>query len=210
MYLIKTPGFIQGMFPNFVWKMPAKQQNIYLTFDDGPVPEATPWVLDCLKKYDAKATFFCVGENVESNPAIYDRIQREGHTIGNHTFKHINGWYSENEHYIDDVASCATAVKSKLFRPPYGKIKPNQAKVLREDYKIVMWDILCGDFDPLVSKEKCLYNILDHVNAGSIIVMHDSVKTIDKLKYVLPKVLEELSNKGFVFKNLNELNTHLN
>lgn len=210
MYLIKTPGFIQGMFPNFVWKMPNKQQHIYLTFDDGPVPEATPWVLDCLKEYDAKATFFCVGENVERYPGIYDRIQKEGHTIGNHTFRHINGWFSENNQYIDDVASCASTVKSNLFRPPYGKIKPNQAKLLREDYKIVMWDILSGDFDPAVSKEQCLTNIIDHANTGSIVVLHDSVKTIDKLKYVLPKVLEELSNKGYVFKNLNELNTHLN
>ncbi len=203
MYLVKTPKVIQNLFPNFTWKIPNQDKVVYLTFDDGPIPEVTPWVLEQLAVYAAKATFFCVGENVKNNQEIFQQVLEAGHTVGNHTFTHINGWTSDNIAYFHNVRHCAHLVKSNLFRPPYGKLKPKQAQFLQRHYRVVMWDILSGDFDPKLSAEQCLKNVLDHVENGSIIVFHDSLKAQEKLMSVLPKVMETLANRGYRFEPLN-------
>ena len=205
MYLVKTPKIIQNLFPNCTWQMPTVQRKLYLTFDDGPIPEVTPWVLDQLKKYDAKATFFCVGENVSKYPAIFDATVEAGHSVGNHTFNHLSGWGNENIPYFHNVRKCAHQVKSSLFRPPYGRIKPRQMQFLQRHYQIVMWDVLSGDFDPSISAETCYNNVVDHAKEGSIIVFHDSLKAKDKLEEVLPKVLEHFANKDFVFERIEEI-----
>ncbi len=202
MYLVKTPKFIQSLFPNFTWRIPTKEKQLFLTFDDGPIPEVTPWVLDQLAQYQAKATFFCVGENVKNNPAIFSQVIEAGHTVGNHTNNHFNGWLTDNLPYFHNIRQCAQLVPSSLFRPPYGKLKPSQAQFLQRHYRIVMWDILSGDFDPKISKEQCLNNVIDKAKAGSIIVLHDSLKAKDKLYYVLPKVLEHFSALGYRFSCL--------
>ena len=204
MYLVKTPKFIQNLFPNYTWKIPTQKKAVYLSFDDGPIPEVTPWVLDQLEKYNAKATFFCVGENVKKNSGLFDRIQQEGHAVGNHTFNHLNGWTSENIPYFHNVRHCARLVDTMLFRPPYGKLRPKQTQFLQRHYRIIMWDILSGDFDPNISKEQCLHNVVKNVSSGSIIVFHDSLKAKEKLEYVLPKVLEQFANEGYQFEKLND------
>jgi len=202
MYLVKTPKFIQSLFPNFTWRIPTKEKQLFLTFDDGPIPEVTPWVLDQLAQYQAKATFFCVGENVKNNPAIFSQVIDAGHTGGNHTNNHFNGWLTDNLPYFHNIRQCAQLVTSPLFRPPYGKLKPSQAQFLQRHYRIVMWDILSGDFDPKISKEQCLSNVVDKAKTGSIIVLHDSLKAKEKLYYVLPKILEHFSTLGYRFSAL--------
>lgn len=204
MYLSKTPRFIQNMFPFFVWNMPMDEKEIFLTFDDGPHPQITPWVLDVLKTYNAKATFFCIGKNVEENKEILDRIVAEGHSLGNHTYSHKSGWHSDNIAYFHNIRRCARLVKSSLFRPPYGRIKPNQASFLRRHYQIIMWDVLSGDFDPNVSSEKCLDNVVQNVENGSIVVFHDSEKAYTSLEYALPRCLETLSKQGYTFNKITE------
>ena len=206
MYLTKTPDFVQNMFPNLIWKMKNQgQKNLYLTFDDGPIPEITPWVLDQLDKYDAKATFFCVGENVKKHDDIYRRVKSNGHLVGNHTYNHLSGWNTSNMDYFRNVRYCDDLVDSKLFRPPYGRLKNKQAIYLTRKYKVVMWDVLSGDFDPKLTKEHCLQNVISKSTSGSIIVFHDSLKAKDKLQYVLPKVLSHFSKEGYTFKNLEVL-----
>ena len=198
------PRFIQRLYPERIWAFPASTNSVYLTFDDGPIPEVTPWVLDELKKYNAKATFFCIGENVKKHPEIFQRILTEGHSVGNHTFNHLNGAKTETLAYIENVERCHEAINSevkiqnsKLFRPPYGKITSKQAKILQQKgFKIVMWDIISYDYDANVSEEKCLQNVLKHIKPGSVVVFHDSVKAEKNLRYVLPKVLEFVGEKG--------------
>ncbi|TCK67599.1 peptidoglycan/xylan/chitin deacetylase (PgdA/CDA1 family) [Winogradskyella wandonensis] len=214
----KTPGFVKSLFPNFIWTIDSSKQDLYLTFDDGPTPEITPWVLDTLKQHNAKATFFCIGANIEKHPDIFESITAESHAIGNHTYNHLKGWKHKTKDYILDALKCeavmskqssSTALsvieegKSKLFRPPYGKFKTKQAKQLQKlGYKIVMWDVLSFDWDVKVSEQECLNNIINSAKNGSIIVMHDSVKASRNLKAVLPKVLEYYSERGFEFKAL--------
>lgn len=204
MYLVKTPQIIQNLFPNFTWKIPTNEKVLYLTFDDGPVPAVTPWVLEQLKKYDAKATFFCVGDNVRKYPDVFKQVLSQGHAVGNHTFNHLNGWTTENIPYFHNVRHCANRMNSVLFRPPYGRLKPKQAQFLQRHYRIVMWDVLSGDFDPKISTGQCLANVVDNAEPGSIIVFHDSVKAEDKLREVLPQVLEHFTAKGYHFGKLNE------
>jgi peptidoglycan/xylan/chitin deacetylase (PgdA/CDA1 family) len=201
MYLVKTPSIIKKMFSSFVWDIPTKEKILYLTFDDGPHERATPFVLDELKKHHAKATFFCIGKNVVQYPAIYQRILDEGHAAGNHTQHHLNGWKTKTNEYINDIREAANIIQSDLFRPPYGKIKRSQSsKVSSESFSIIMWDVLSGDFDLNVSKEKCLQYVLNNAIGGSIIVFHDSTKAFEKLQYVLPKVLGYFTEKGYQFQ----------
>ena len=200
MYLVKTPKFIQNLFPNYIWKVQETEKVLYLTFDDGPIPEVTPWVLDQLEAYNAKATFFCVGENVEKHKSIYKQLKEFGHAVANHTYNHLNGWVEDNATYFVNVRKCAALVKSDIFRPPYGKLKRKQAQFLQRHYKIVMWDVLSGDFDPKITNEECLNNVLEHAKPGSIIVFHDSLKASKKLKYTLPKVLKHYSDLGYTFQ----------
>ena len=204
MYLVKTPDFIQNLFPNFTWRIPTLEKVIYLTFDDGPIPEVTPWVLNQLAKYDAKATFFCVGENVKKHQDVFQEVLQQGHSVGNHTYNHLNGWGADNLPYFHNIRHCARLVDSSLFRPPYGRLMPKQAQFLQRHYRIIMWDVLSGDFDLNISKEQCLQNVIKKTKPGSIIVFHDSLKAQAKLQYVLPKVLEYYSQQGFRFEALND------
>lgn len=207
MYLVKTPQFIQKLFPNFTWRVPTNDKVIHLTFDDGPIPEVTPWVLDQLAQHDAKATFFCVGDNVRKHPDVLDMVRKDGHSLGNHTFNHLNGWLSDNIQYFLNVRRCAHALRSNLFRPPYGRLKPGQGDFLQRHYRIVMWDVLSGDFDPEISAEQCLKNVLENTRRGSIIVFHDSLKAWGKLQYVLPQVLSHFASLGYRFERLEERNS---
>jgi peptidoglycan/xylan/chitin deacetylase (PgdA/CDA1 family) len=199
MYLVKTPHFIQNMFPNFTWRIPTKERAVYLTFDDGPIPEVTPWVLEQLERFEAKATFFCVGDNISKHPDIFQSLLDKGHSVGNHTFHHLNGWTTDNIPYFHDVRHCANLANTTLFRPPFGRIRPKQAQFLQRHYHIVMWDVLSGDFDQDLSAEQCLRNVIDNVTPGSIVVFHDSLKALDKLRHVLPRVLQHFSALGYRF-----------
>lgn len=203
MYVAKVPGFFSRLFPEIVWRVSTKEKNLYLTFDDGPTPGVTEFVLDTLDEYYAKATFFCVGRNVVAHPELYETIIQRGHAIGNHTHYHLNGWDTDDELYYDNIAQCAEVVSSKLFRPPYGKISLAQMHFLKSRYKIVFWDVLSGDFDTQLAPEKCLDNMLHHTREGSIIVLHDSEKAAPNLKFALPKALEHFANAGYKFKALN-------
>jgi peptidoglycan/xylan/chitin deacetylase (PgdA/CDA1 family) len=197
------------IFSKYTWRFSISKKEIYLTFDDGPTPEITTFVLNELKKHNAKATFFCIGKNISTHPEIFKQIIKEDHSVGNHTQNHLNGWKNKTQDYIKNTLeverilqlSNFKTLKLNLFRPPYGKIKQKQAKyLLSKGYKIIMWSVLSGDFDTNLSKEKCLQNVLKNTSNGSIVVFHDSVKAAEKVKYVLPKVLEYFSKRGFEFK----------
>lgn len=204
MYLVKTPWLLKKIYPTLIWDKNITNTNaIYLTFDDGPHPIATPFVLDVLKEYNAKATFFCIGKNVEQYPEIYEKIIAEGHSTGNHTHNHFNGFKTDDNDYIKNVKQATEHISSSLFRPPYGRITRFQAKLIQQlGFKIIMWDVLSGDFDIKLSKEKCLANVLLNTKNGSIIVFHDSEKAFKKLEYALPKTLAHLSANGFTFRTL--------
>ena len=200
-YTIKTPTIIQKFFSNYRWRFSSVPKEIYLTFDDGPTLEVTNFVLEELKKHQAKATFFCIGKNVKKHQNIYHKIQEEGHSVGNHTFNHLNGLLTKNTRYIENIQQASAYIVSKLFRPPYGRLKSSQARLLQQEgYKIIMWDVLSGDFDRSISPEKCLENVLENTANGSIIVMHDSEKAKDKIYFALPRILNHFSQKGYLFK----------
>ena len=200
-YTIKTPSIIQRVFSGYRWRFSSVTKEIYLTFDDGPTPEITTFVLNELKKHKAKATFFCIGKNVKKHLTIYKRIKKEGHALGNHTYNHLNGFRSNNTNYIENILQAEKLIESNLFRPPYGRLKSSQARsIIGKGYKIIMWDILSGDFDTTITPEKCLKNVLDKTTNGSIVVMHDSEKAKDKIFYTLPKILSYYQEKGYLFK----------
>jgi peptidoglycan/xylan/chitin deacetylase (PgdA/CDA1 family) len=182
--------------------VPTLEKKIYLTFDDGPVPHITSWVLDVLKKEEIKATFFCVGENVSKNPSIYKRILDEKHAVGNHTYNHMDGWSAHGNQYLRNVIKCAEVVDSKLFRPPYGRIKKSQLDRISKQYSVIMWDVISGDYDKNTSKVQCLKNVIDYVRNGSIVVFHDSSKAQNNLEYALPKFIKYAKENGFVFEVL--------
>lgn len=214
---VKMPRFVQWIFPRQIWAFSRFERNIYLTFDDGPHETITPWVLNELKKYNAKATFFCVGDNVRKNPAVLQEIVKHGHSIGNHTFNHLKGSKTTTSEYFENVLKAGeileeTIPKEKLissktakmlFRPPYGRISRKQAqKVEMAGYSIIMWDIISYDYDNQISPKKCLKNVLDACENGSIIVMHDSLKAEKNLRYILPELLKTLSERGYVFEKI--------
>lgn len=206
-YWIKTHFLVKKLFSCFVWDLPNKEKKVYLTFDDGPTPEITEWTLNQLKQFNAKATFFCIGQNIQKNPGIFNKLIQDGHSIGNHTFNHLKGWETITGDYIENVKECDTQIsqhpainnqQSKLFRPPYGKIKSSQSRILRKmGYKIIMWDVLSADFDQNVSPEKCLENVIRNVTSGSVIIFHDSTKAFRNLEYTLPKTLVFLKENGY-------------
>lgn len=207
---IKTNWLVKRIFPKYVWSIPNNEKKVFLTFDDGPTPEITEWVLAELRNYNAKATFFCIGDNIRKYPAIFQKVLAENHSIGNHTFNHLKGWKTPTEDYIENAKLCQSEIENQkseirnLFRPPYGKIKSSQAKILRKmGHKIIMWDVISFDFDQTISKEKCLENVLKNVESGSIIVFHDSKKAWQNLEYVLPKTLKFLNEKGFTCDKIN-------
>jgi peptidoglycan/xylan/chitin deacetylase (PgdA/CDA1 family) len=194
-----VPLILRLFYPSLIWKMPAGKKQLFLTFDDGPHPEITAEVLRILDQYHAKATFFCVGENVKRYPETYKTLLENGHKTGNHSFNHLKGWKNDTNEYCENVAQAAELISSDLFRPPYGKIKPMQIRKLREEYKIIMWSVLSHDFDKSLHPDDCLKLTMDHVSDGSIIVFHDSEKASERMLYVLPRLLETFSAKGFTF-----------
>ncbi len=203
MYLVKMPSWLQYLSPNLVWRIPEKDKTLYLTFDDGPIPELTPWVIHTLAKYAAKATFFCVGDNIQKHPEVYQQVVEAGHSIGNHTYHHLNGWNTDANAYLDNVAKCQSLTQTNLFRPPYGRLMPKQrASLSAKHYKIIMWDVLSADFDTSISPEKCLQNVVRNARPGSIIVFHDSLKARQNMQYALPRVLEYFTDQGYVFKHM--------
>ncbi len=205
MYFIKTPSLVKRIFSNQVWSIPSGDRSIYLTFDDGPTPGVTRWILNLLKKYDAKATFFLVGNNVRKYPKLTRLITEEGHGIGNHTYNHLNGWQTDNGQYLKDIYKCRNLIPSNLFRPPYGKITRAQSRRLGDRFKVVMWDVLSGDFDQTLDKDKVVENVINNTVEGSVIVFHDSIKARERMQYALPKVLQHFSNLGYRFDSLSPL-----
>lgn len=244
-YWIKTNKLIKRLFTNQVWDIPNQEKKVYLTFDDGPTPEATEWVLSVLKQHNIKATFFCIGDNIRKYPEIFQKVILEGHSIGNHTYNHLQGWKTSNKVYLENIKQCEEAIRKQmaesrwqkaddrqettknileknessnnqknatcnletancgLFRPPYGKIRPSQSAQLRKKgYKIIMWDVLSADFDLRITPEKCLDNVIKNTSQGSVIVFHDSRKAFKNLEYALPKTIEILKEKGFLFDRI--------
>lgn len=202
MYFVKTPKIVQNLLPHCTWRIQGNDEDIYLTFDDGPIPQVTPWVLDQLDAWQAKATFFCVGHNVEKHPEVFQDVVNRGHQVGSHTYNHLDGWKTDNMTYFRNVWKGARKVSSNLFRPPYGRLLPSQMRFLSRHYRVIMWDILSGDFDAQLDAETCLQNILKNARPGSIIVLHDSLKSFDKLQYVLPRLLENLTLRGFTLRSI--------
>lgn len=195
------------MYPACTWNFSRDNKKIYFTFDDGPHAGATPFVLDTLKEYNAKATFFCIGKNVVAHPDIYKRILSEGHSVGNHTFNHLNGWKTADREYIKNIGEAARYIDSNLFRPPYGRITKFQIRVLtaaenlkqKTIYKVIMWDVLSGDFDMSTTPEKCTKNVTSNAKEGSIVVFHDSEKAMPRMQKSLKESLKHFSDKGFTF-----------
>ena len=203
----RTPFFLPLMFPSLIWRIPSGKKEIYLTFDDGPVDGPTNFVLEKLHELNARATFFCIGDNVRKNPGVFKKLNAAGHTVGNHTFNHVNGWKTNTADYLvnirlnhDHLVQNGARV-SPFFRPPYGRITLSQIRALRQ-YKIVMWDVLSRDFDKSLSPDNCLRNTLKAVRPGSIVVFHDSFKAERNLQFTLPRLLESLSSEGYSFKTL--------
>lgn len=212
--LTKTPQLLKWCFPKRIWTGPSLEKHLYLTFDDGPIAQVTPWVLEILQQYDAKASFFCIGDNVQKHPDVFHQVISDGHSIGNHTYHHLKGWGCNSDLYIKDVllaqkefwkqgASRGTKGKGIPFRPPYGKMTPAQAKGLEaEGFSIIMWDILTQDYRADLKPEKIFRKFKRHVRSGSILVFHDSLKAEKNLKIVLPLVLEHFSKEGFEFHSI--------
>lgn len=209
MRFFKTNWLVKKYFSEFIWDKFSEEKKIYLTFDDGPIPELTEFVLDTLEQFEAKATFFCVGDNIQKHPDIFEKIIRQNHTIGNHTFNHLKGWQSKDEDYLKNIEMCQAMIEQYLpyqtenyFRPPYGKIKSTQFQGIKSSYKIVMWDVLTYDFDQKLAKEICLKKAIESTQSGSILVFHDNIKAKQNLQYVLPRFLEHFSQLEFGFENL--------
>lgn len=221
MYTVRPPFFLKWFYPNLIWDKDTNEKVVYLTFDDGPIPNVTDFVLNTLKSFNAKATFFCIGDNIDKHPAIFEQIKTDGHAIGNHTYNHLKGWKIDDKTYVDNFWKCQELTDTNLFRPPYGRIKKSQIRKLVTSYElqvtsnpnsqpairnsqlnIVMWDVLSGDFDLNLSSEKCYQNVIKNVRNGSIIVFHDSLKAWDRLQYALPKSMEYLLANGYRFEKL--------
>ena len=199
---LSPPKFFTKFFPRFTWSYPNDSGKVYLTFDDGPTEGVTPWVLDTLKEHNAKATFFCLGKKVEMHPDIFERILAEGHAVGNHTYSHLKGWETRTGQYIQDVDLANHLVKSDLFRPPYGRIKSTQSRILRKRYKIIMWNVLSMDYSRWVTPKRCANIVLNNLRPGAIIVFHDSKKAEKNMKYGLLKLIEAAKAKGLQFESI--------
>jgi len=209
-YLIRMPWWLKKLYysPSLFWRMPALPASqtagtLYLTFDDGPHPVATPFVLEQLQKYNARGTFFCIGKNVKEYPQIYSRILMEGHRVGNHTWDHLNGWKTDDGRYLDNIREAAQLIDSDLFRPPYGRIRRFQTRLLEgapRPFRIIMWDVLSADFDTSLTGERCVRNVIRYAQHGSIVVFHDSEKAFDRMRLALPAVLEHFSGLGYRFE----------
>jgi peptidoglycan/xylan/chitin deacetylase (PgdA/CDA1 family) len=205
MYLVKSPLLLKWYYPSLTWNKSRTEKVIYLTFDDGPIPDVTDFVLKTLKDQQVKATFFCIGDNIRKHPSIFQRLLDEGHQVGNHTYNHLKGWKTDDATYLENFEQCQTLTGTNLFRPPYGRIRKSQIKDIRSRYpemKIIMWDVLSGDFDLNLSPESCYHNVDKYVENGSIIVFHDSLKAFERMQYALPRVIANLKAKGYQFATL--------
>ena len=202
MFKYTIPQLLQIFMPSLEWRMKASEKTVYLTFDDGPHPQITPWVLSMLEQFKVKATFFCVGENVSKFPETFNQIIQSENAVGNHTYNHLNGWKTENEIYFNNIAKCNDTFPSKLFRPPYGKISFSQIKKLKHHYRIIMWDVLSRDYDKNLDVTVAIKKLKQNIRNGSIIVFHDSEKAEKNMKVILPEILQYLKNKGFDMKTL--------
>jgi len=200
--MVTVPKWLQMFYPSLEWEVKDGGNNVYLTFDDGPHPEITSKVLDILDEYNAKATFFCVADNVRKYPEVYQQIIERGHKTGNHSYHHLNGWKTKNKIYFDDVEQAAGLIESNLFRPPYGKITRHQIKTLKNRYRIIMWSVLTYDFRKSITPETCLQHALSGLNPGSIIVFHDSEKSAKNLFFALPEFLKQCKEKNLKVSSL--------
>jgi len=211
-FFFKTPKLLEYVYPEAIWHGDRSKKQVYLTFDDGPVPSITEYILDLLSDLDVKATFFCVGENVKHHPKIFERLLKEGHCVGNHTYNHLNGWAVKDQVYTDNIQLCADIFKqaghhssTMLFRPPYGKIRRRTLQKIRNDYSIIMWDVLSYDFSDKVTPELCLRKSLKYTKNGSIIVFHDSIKTFEKIKLVISQYILFLKEYNYEFRRIDEI-----
>jgi len=202
MLIEQIPYLFRGVYYGATWRKSRHEKVIYLTFDDGPIPEITPWVLDILDQYQIKATFFCVGENVMRYPEVYQDILSRGHRTGNHTYNHLRGFFKETRCYLDNVEKASQYIDSDLFRPPHGEMRRAQLKVLRKKYQVIQWDLITRDYNSKLSEEKVLSIVKRYSRNGSIIVFHDSLKAERNLRYALPKAIEFLIEKGYRFNTL--------
>jgi peptidoglycan/xylan/chitin deacetylase (PgdA/CDA1 family) len=205
LYFVKTPWWIKKLYPNCVWDIKTDEKALYITFDDGPHPTITPFVLQELKKYNAKATFFLIGDNAKKYPEVLQQIIDEGHSIGNHTMQHLNGWKTNDEDYIADIKGAEQYISSNLFRPPYGRITKSQIKqlsIINYQLSIVMWNILAGDWEQSLSPQKCFNQIKNKIYPGAIVVFHDSEKAKERMEYAFPKFLQYAAKKGYTFKSI--------
>jgi peptidoglycan/xylan/chitin deacetylase (PgdA/CDA1 family) len=209
MRFFRTPRLVQQFMPGFVWRKPGPEQVVYLTFDDGPIPEVTDFVLAALASHRARATFFCVGDNIRKHPDIARRVTQGGHRLGNHTYNHLKGWQTSPEAYLQNVALCEDALapfvdagQQKLFRPPHGRMRRDQFRQLKAQYQVVMWEVLTYDFDARLPATVCLEMAIKHTRPGSIVVFHDSLKAKANLQYVLPRYLAYLDGQGYRFETL--------
>ena len=202
MLIEQPPCLYRLLFPKSLWRISVPhQKSVYLTFDDGPIPEVTPWVLDLLDRYKVKATFFCVGDNVRKYPAVYQQLLERGHKTGNHTFNHIQGWNSKTAYLLKNTEKAAALIDSPLFRPPHGHMRVPQNKALQKaGYKVVMWDVVTRDYSRFKSPEQVLQNVKKYTRDGSILVFHDSLKAEKKMKYALPLAIEWLLEQGYSFE----------
>lgn len=204
MFLHYSPFWLKAFFPRYVWHIPTIEKKIFLTFDDGPIPEVTEYVLSKLNEFGAKATFFCIGDNVRKHPEIFQMLLKSGQSIGNHTYNHLNGWKTNDEIYIENIARCDEQlnIQTNLFRPPYGRMKRSQARFFPANRQIIMWDVLSGDFSPEITPEVCLRKTIKYTKPGSVILFHDSLKAQKNMIYTLPLFLEHFSRQGYSFEAL--------
>jgi peptidoglycan/xylan/chitin deacetylase (PgdA/CDA1 family) len=202
MLIERPPSIYRAFFPGAHWRFHVEEKAVYLTFDDGPVPDITPWVLDLLDKYKIKATFFCVGDNVRKYPEIYRQLIERGHAVGNHTFHHFQGLNTRPKVYLNDVKEAAKWIQSPLFRPPYGHLWFSQFFRLRKQYKVIMWDVVTRDYSRLMTAAQVFKKVKKYTRNGSIIVFHDSLKAADRMKEALPKSIDWLLQEGYVFKRI--------
>lgn len=201
-YMLTSPYWLRTLHPGRTWSVDTEEKEIYLTFDDGPTPEITQWVLDKLARFEARATFFCIGKNAAAHPQLTQSIVDAGHSLGNHTHNHLNGFKSDRGAYLENIELAGQHIPSKLFRPPYGRMTRQLAREVAKTHKIIMWSVLSGDFDTKISGEKVAQNCIKHIEPGSIVVFHDSAKAWPRLRIALPEVLNHFSEMGYRFEAL--------